>query len=128
MKSSNSLPFNNKKKSPTIVIDRSLSYAFTNILINSSQASTSKIAIEADWDETMLTFRVKDNGHGIDPNILKHIGNDIVAGTGIEKGMGIGLFLAKTTIERFGGTLSIESNSHGTTVTINVPLKALTID
>ncbi len=117
--------FNDTDKSPTIVIDRSLTYAFTNILINSAQASTSKIVVEADWDESALLLKVKDNGHGIDRNVLKQIGNNIVAGTGLEKGMGIGLFLAKTTIERFGGSLSIESNSTGTIVTINVPLQTL---
>ena len=39
--------------------------------------------------------------------------------------MGIGLFLSKTTIERFGGTLMIESNAEQTIVKILLPLKLL---
>ena len=120
--------FNSAGESPTIVIDRSLTYAFTNILINSAQASTSKIIIEADWDDKKFTFTVRDNGHGIDEKVLAHIGNSIASGSGIEKGMGIGLFLAKTTIERFGGNLSIESSKNGTTVKIIIPLSPLIAD
>ena len=120
--------FNNKNESPTIVIDRSLTYAFTNILINSAQASTNKIIINADWNDKEFKFVVTDNGHGIDEKVLTQIGNSIVAGTGIEKGMGIGLFLSKTTIERFGGNLSIESNKDGTTVYIAIPLSPLIAD
>lgn len=120
--------FNNKNKSPTIVVDSSLTYAFTNILINSAQASTNKIIIETDWNDKEFTFTVKDNGHGIDKNMLARIGNNIVSSRGIEKGMGIGLFLAKTSIDRFGGTFSIESDNDGTTVHINIPLSTLIAD
>lgn len=111
--------------SPTIVIDRSLTYAITNILTNSTHASPNKIIIEADWNINEIKIVIIDNGHGIEQNILKHLGNTIVSGSGIEKGMGIGLFLSKTTIERFGGALTIESNSKETIVIITLPIKSL---
>ena len=110
---------------PDIVIDRSLSYAITNILMNSSHASPTRIIIESDWNESELNIVIRDNGHGIDENILEHLGNTIVSGSGVEKGMGIGLFLSKTTIDRFGGTLKIESNTQETTFKILLPLKSL---
>ena len=111
--------------SPDIVIDRSLSYAITNILMNSSHASPTRIIIESDWNESELNIVIRDNGHGIDENILEHLGNTIVSGSGVEKGMGIGLFLSKTTIDRFGGTLKIESNTQETTIKIILPIKSL---
>jgi two-component system, sensor histidine kinase RegB len=120
--------FNNKSDSPNIVVDRSLTYALTNILINSSQALPTKIEIESDWNNHEFTIVIKDNGHGIDKKVLAHIGNNIVSGSGIEKGMGIGLFLSKTTIERFGGTLLIDSGEHGTSISIFIPLSILLAD
>ena len=115
----------NSDASPDIVVDRSLTYAITNILMNCTHASPTKIVIESDWNQDEFNIAIKDNGHGIDQNILEHLGNTIVSGSGVEKGMGIGLFLSKTTIERFGGTLMIESNEQETTVKIVIPLKSL---
>lgn len=112
-------------ESPNIVIDRSLTYALTNILMNSTQASPTKITIASDWNQNEFIIDIKDNGHGIDENILMHLGNTIVSGSGIEKGMGIGLFLSKTTIERFGGSLLINSNDRGTTIKITLPFSSL---
>lgn len=111
--------------SPCIVIDRSLSYAITNILMNSTHASPTKIIIESKWNQYEFDITIKDNGNGIDQNILKQLGTTIVSGSGIEKGMGIGLFLSKTTIERFSGILLIDSNSKETTINITLPLKSL---
>ncbi|NOG61412.1 MAG: HAMP domain-containing histidine kinase [Proteobacteria bacterium] len=118
----------NDSTSPDIVIDRSLTYALTNILINSAQASPTKIIIESVWDDNELSITIKDNGHGIDKSVLAHVGNSIVSGSGIEKGMGIGLFLSKTTIERFGGTLVIDSGKQGTIINITIPLSFLLAD
>ncbi len=120
--------FDNKDRSPNIVVDRSLTYALTNILVNSAQASPTKIEINSNWKNNELNISIKDNGHGIDKSIQAHIGNSIVSGSGIEKGMGIGLFLSKTTIERFGGTLLIESENQGTTINITIPLSLLQAD
>jgi two-component system, sensor histidine kinase RegB len=120
--------FVGKNSSPNIVVDRSLTYALTNILINSAQASPTKIVITADWNEQEFSVVIKDDGHGIDKNILARIGNNIVSGTGIEKGMGIGLFLAKTTIDRFGGELLINSEKDGTMIKITIPLLLLLTD
>ncbi len=114
--------------SPNIVVDRSLTYAITNILMNSAQASPSLITIDLDWSNNQLAIVITDNGHGIDKSILAHIGNTIVSGSGIEKGMGIGLFLSKTTIERFGGTLMINSGEQGTVIKIVIPLSVLLAD
>jgi two-component system, sensor histidine kinase RegB len=114
--------------SPNIVVDRSLTYALTNILMNSAQASPTEIVVESGWDDDELTISIKDNGHGIAKNILAHVGNSIVSGSGIEKGMGIGLFLSKTTVERFGGTLSIDSGKQGTIINITIPLTILIAD
>lgn len=117
--------FSNKDKSPIIVVDRSLNYALTNILINSAQASPSKIIINANWNDNQFSIAIKDNGHGINKAILAQIGNSIISGSGIEKGMGIGFFLAKTTIDRFGGELQINSDEKGTIINITVPLTLL---
>ncbi len=110
------------EQGPDIVMDQSLSYAFINILKNSGEATKSKVAIEIDWDDNTFTIVIKDNGEGIEPAVLTKIGNNIVSGSGIENGMGIGLFLAKTTINRFGGDLFISSNNKGTCVSICIPL------
>ncbi len=42
------------------------------------------------------------------------------------QGMGLGLFLARSVVERLGGTLAIESElGKGTTTTLRLPLAAI---
>ena len=66
---------------------------------------------------------VIDQGQGISPDDLMKIGDPFFTTKPTGQGMGLGLFLARSVIERLKGTMSINSQAGlGTTVTITLPL------
>ena len=60
---------------------------------------------------------------GMAPEVLARAGNPFFTTKEPGRGMGLGLFLARTVIERLGGRLEIESVvGRGTIVMIMLPL------
>ncbi len=109
----------NHKNSDKLHIDKTLVQALVNIINNALESSATKVFINSQSKEKILTLIISDNGEGLNA--------DFGAKDRSEKefGMGLGLFLAKTTIERFSGTISvIKSNQKGTELQIELPLIA----
>jgi signal transduction histidine kinase len=77
-----------------------------------------------------LVLSVVDNGGGIDPEVLKHLGKPFnieqdpyLTGEG---GLGLGLVATKRLIERHGGRLTVETEKgEGTTVRLHFPSGSL---
>jgi len=69
-----------------------------------------------------VTFEVADRGTGIPADVLAHIGEPFFTTKPAGKGMGLGVFLARTVIERLGGQLAIRSTpGEGTSATVSIP-------
>ena len=72
--------------------------------------------------ESLVQIALRDNGTGIDPELLQRIFHPFVTTKG-EKGMGIGLSLCRSLIEAHGGTLWVESQlGNGATFFFTLPL------
>jgi two-component system sensor histidine kinase RegB len=68
---------------------------------------------------------VRDHGPGMSPEILARVGEPFFTTKPTGRGMGLGLFLARTVVERLGGALTLDSGGvRGTTARIAVPLRA----
>ncbi len=71
-----------------------------------------------------ISISISDNGKGIPPDILAKLGQKGET-HGKAGGSGLGLYHARTTVESWGGTLSIASDvGKGTTVTLTLPATA----
>lgn len=84
------------------------------------------IFISARETEEMVTINIRDNGIGIDPDLLSKIFNietrHTTRGTADETGTGLGLLLCKELAEINGGTIVIKSSvGVGTTISISLP-------
>ncbi len=117
----------NDGPAPVIVADRTLSQALMNVLNNAADADADHITLRADWaDEQALHIRVIDNGSGLDPAVHERAGVAPYSGKPAGEGLGLGLFLARTTLQRFGGSLQIDDHADGgTRVDIMLPLASL---
>lgn len=74
-------------------------------------------------DKDFLYFAIQDKGHGITSASLAKVTDPFFTTKPPGKGLGLGLFLAKTVAERFGGTISLVSKpGDGTTATIALAL------
>ncbi len=83
-----------------------------NLIRNSIQAGADKITINISGKDEFVIFEFEDNGEGIPPqNIEKVFEHNF---TTKEKGMGLGLKMAKKFIESIGGKIYVsEANSSG---------------
>ena len=97
----------------------------SNLIDNAHEAMTGKngeidVSISS-ADQVWNIIKVKDNGKGFPEKSLAEIGKR-GATFGKTGGSGLGLFHAKTTIERWGGSLEIQSEpGKGSTIEIRLP-------
>lgn len=92
--------------------------AVINVLNNAADAG-SYLWVRMQWDAQALHIAIEDDGPGIEQHVLrKHA--QVKAS---EKGMGLGLLLSHASLERAGGTLSLQTRAEGGTLTrIVLPL------
>lgn len=86
--------------------------------------SAPKCFINIDASETGdgIKFVVKDNGIGIQKDLLKNVFEMFYRANLLSEGSGLGLYLVKIAVEKLGGKISIESEERvGTSVTIFIP-------
>jgi two-component system sensor histidine kinase RegB len=106
---------------PAIVADQTLAQAITNVLNNAADASPAEVDLTLSWDAAMLTVTVCDRGQGLAPDVAARLGEP--GASTKPEGMGLGLFLTQTTVQRLGGTLAIAVRAGGgLCCTLTLPL------
>jgi two-component system sensor histidine kinase RegB len=106
-----------------IIAERTLTHSLINILNNAAEASPSELGIEfhASWDLENLLITIKDSGPGFPSDIVEFAGKQPVISK--KRGMGVGLFLTYSTINRLGGKINLyNSDAGGACVEITLPL------
>ncbi len=99
------------------------------ILMNSkenfdqNQRKDPKTKITIKSDEEFVSVYISDNGGGCSQEVLDNIFEPYFSTKGSQSGTGIGLFLAKTAIEKnMNGKVSAYNDGDGLTVSISVPV------
>jgi signal transduction histidine kinase len=91
----------------------------TNLLNNASKYTPEggTIALELTRDAAAVQIVVRDNGIGIDAALLPHVFDLFIQGERsphrTQGGLGLGLALVKSLVERHGGSVSAASAGHG---------------
>jgi len=105
---------------PPIVLRRpEVIHGLRNLIQNAVDFARENVWVESSWDENTITIRIMDDGRGYPPHLLGRIGDPFMrrrASTGDPRrpgyeGMGLGLFIAKTLLERSGADLSFANGS-----------------
>ncbi|MDF2794966.1 MAG: two-component sensor histidine kinase [Pseudomonas orientalis] len=79
--------------------------------------------LEGQHAEGKYRLRVRDNGHGIDPEARKHLFEPFFTTKPGEQGLGLGLTLSASLAAATGGSLAVEHPaSGGTAFVLNLPL------
>lgn len=96
---------------PRIVIDQTLEQAILNILNNAADASPDDVQVDAHWTQDELSIDVADRGEGISSELASQAGNIILSTK--QDGLGLGLFLSYTTLQRLGGDVQLLKRDGG---------------
>ncbi len=102
-----------------------LAQAIRGLLKNALDASETRGAVQ--WrlfrEQGQLVSQISDRGTGMPTTVLERVGEPFFSTKAPGKGMGLGVFLARSVIEGLGGSLTFESRpGQGTTATIRLPL------
>jgi signal transduction histidine kinase len=85
--------------------EASIWHIIFNLIQNSIQhAKCNHIDVFAQIKENILEIHIKDNGKGIPPQVLRHLFQPFQKGNDYQ-GHGLGLYIAKTWIQKLGGEL-----------------------
>ncbi|OJU24229.1 MAG: two-component sensor histidine kinase [Nitrobacter sp. 62-13] len=106
-------------------------YGVGNILENAVDFARSAVDVNAWWNSDTVGIVISDDGPGIVPDILKRIGEPYLSrrrnagdAQGGRSGLGLGIFIARTLLERTGARVSFNNRTfpeHGAVVQIVWP-------
>ncbi len=93
-------------------------HGLRNLIQNAVDFSDSKVWVDISWDKAHLRVHVGDDGPGYPAHLIGRIGDPFVRKRGYidparpgYEGMGLGLFIAKTLLERTGAQLTFANGS-----------------
>ncbi|MEL6466339.1 MAG: ActS/PrrB/RegB family redox-sensitive histidine kinase [Pseudomonadota bacterium] len=105
---------------PAILRQPEIIHGLRNLVQNAVDFARSTVWIEAHWTNELITIRIIDDGQGFPPQLLGRIGDPFVrrrrsssdrAQRPEYEGMGLGLFIAKTLLERSGAELTFANGA-----------------
>jgi two-component system, sensor histidine kinase RegB len=120
-------PKDQQSPEPIYLRNPAISYGLGNILENAIDFATSSVVVKAQWNKSQVSLSVTDDGPGFDQQIFDRLGDPFVTtrpGYGADaiendeaqrssehshEGMGLGLFIAKTLLERSGANVQLSN-------------------
>jgi len=115
----------------TVLRKPEVAHGLGNLIENAVDFAKTKVDVEASWNDNEVVVTITDDGTGFDPEILARLGEPYVTsrpGIDLDRdgeddvtnahaeghaGMGLGFFIAKTLIERTGGTVTFGNKAGG---------------
>ena len=103
------------ERQPTILRRPEIIHGLRNLVQNAVDFARTTVWVEGEWTDRTVTVRIIDDGEGFPPHVIGRIGDPFVrfrrdtpdpAPRPGYEGMGLGLFIAKTLLERSGATLT----------------------
>jgi two-component system sensor histidine kinase RegB len=100
-------------------IGATMEQAIINLLNNAADASpdTINISLNCLADDKIVIICIDDQGDGIDQKIAQQVGQAFVTSKG-DKGLGLGLYLSHSTLNRYGGKVQLLNRPEGGTRTM----------
>jgi two-component system sensor histidine kinase RegB len=116
-------------RQPEILRRPEVVHGLRNLVQNAVDFARARVEIRLDWTPERLSVRIRDDGPGFAPALLDRIGDPFMRGRsggrppdsgerpGYE-GMGLGLFIAKSLLERTGARLTFANDANGGAVAV----------
>jgi len=95
-----------------------ISYGLGNLIENAIDFAATEVKITAQWTPTRVTIVIADDGPGFSSDVVSRVGDPYVttktnrrAKSEEGAGLGLGLFIAKTLLERTGASVKAENRT-----------------
>lgn len=89
-------------------------YGLGNLVENAIDFAKGHVRIETRWTKMEVRITIEDDGPGFQPDVLARLGEPYISTKGPDRraksdegGLGLGLFIAKTLLERSGATVAM---------------------
>ena len=108
------------ERQPIVLRRPEVIHGLRNLIQNAVDFAKSKVWISGEWTPDLISIRIVDDGDGYPPQVIGRIGDPFVrsrrsaqdlARRPEYEGMGLGLFIAKTLLERTGAELTFANAS-----------------
>jgi two-component system sensor histidine kinase RegB len=109
---------------PRVALAQALVSLVRNAL-EAQPASAPPVEVVAEESRGHLRLAIADHGPGMDATLLARVGEPFFTTKGPGRGLGLGLFLARSVAEQLGGRLELDSQiGRGTRVVLTVPARS----
>jgi len=107
-------------RQPTVLRPPEVIHGLRNLVQNAVDFARTTVWVDGEWSDSSIVVRIVDDGEGYPPNVIGRIGDPFVRSRRSEQdlskrpeyeGMGLGLFIAKTLLERSGAELTFANAS-----------------
>jgi two-component system sensor histidine kinase RegB len=107
------LPIDGDRRQPMVRRRPEIIHGLRNLVQNAVDFAHASVWIDLNWNDQLLMMTITDDGPGFPPAVLGRIGDPFMRQRAAPadpdrphyEGMGLGLFIAKTLLERTGATL-----------------------
>lgn len=120
---------------PVIARNPGILYGLGNFLENAVDFAVSKVDVTAKWDAADVEIVISDDGPGFAGDVIDRIGDPYVSVRGRKSdapgGLGLGIFIAKTLLERTGASLAVNNHTSpdtGAVIHLRWPRERLAIE
>jgi two-component system sensor histidine kinase RegB len=109
------------EEQPIILRRPEIIHGLRNLIQNAVDFASTTVWVEACWTATTISVRIIDDGAGYPPHLLGRIGDPFIRKGRRQtrdqrrpeyEGMGLGLFIAKTLIERTGAEFNFANGTN----------------
>lgn len=115
---------------PVLNRNPAILYGLGNLVENAVDFAESRVEFSARWNDETVTIQIRDDGKGFSKDLLERVGEPFVTTRKSEEresggGLGLGLFIAKTLLQRSGAAIEFSNVSdpgeHGAVVLVAWP-------
>jgi len=101
---------------PTMHRKAEIIYGLKNLIENAVSFADSRVVLTGNWGEDFVSLAISDDGPGFDSAVRGRLGEPYVSGRAERRkagGLGLGLFISKTLLERSGATVRFDNQEKG---------------
>ncbi|MCR9255674.1 MAG: ActS/PrrB/RegB family redox-sensitive histidine kinase [Alphaproteobacteria bacterium] len=113
---------------PSLPRTPEIKHGLANFIQNAVQFAAARVEITIKWDTRRVVIEIADDGPGFPPVVLEDLGEPYLSSRSGQDGhMGLGIFIAKTLLERSGATIACSNDgpAGGAKVDVSWPLEEI---